>query len=233
MEAPLYRQHVPLLMWKTLRVDPKVTFLLQKLYSHKKAAKLGRFQALLGNDEWKWMVSSILQDKFMFVWNQNKNLTLALKIYIKCLNETRKRKYGNYFLKYIIIYYIICNNIYNILTVSAGVSKNHTRNSCKICKSLTSNSPLFPRKCLGQLLLSCHTLSKDISHLILHLKFYSLFFALWPSVLVNFALKPDYFLRCFFLYKIFRVILNLLRSGTGILGFRDALKWRSWESTGR
>lgn len=28
----------------------------------------------LGNDEWKWMMSSILQDVFMFVLNQNKNL---------------------------------------------------------------------------------------------------------------------------------------------------------------
>lgn len=72
------------------------------------------------------------------------------KVYIKYLNETRKRKYQNdFFLIYITIF-----------TVSAEVSKNHARNSCQFCKSLTSNFPLFPRKCCGQQLLSCHIFSR-------------------------------------------------------------------------
>lgn len=73
-------------------------------------------------------------------------------------------------------------------------------------------------------------IQQDITYFILHLRLYSF---LCDTVFWSLLLSDQTIFSDFFLYKIFRLIFNLLRSGTGIFGFRDALKWQSWEGTGR
>lgn len=125
---------------------------------------------------------------------------------------------------------ILFFNIYNDIYCQCWSIKKSCQEFLPILQVLHFKFSFISQKMLWTTVAILSYIQQDITYFILHLRLYSL---LCDTVFWSLLLSDQIIFSDFFLYKIFRLIFNLLRSGTGIFGFRDALKWQTWEGTGR